>query len=453
MTADVLSPEAPFLVGYDRLRESLARVGPEWVEGLRAENRERFARLGLPDALDEAWRFTSLKPLRKTVFPAVAEPNGLPAAPPDLVTGDTSCARLVFVNGVFAQELSRSGKESCPEALTLDRALRDRRELIENRLAGLADTTRHRFAALNTAFLREGAVVRIPAGTWAGVVQLAFLSVPGTTPRATYPRVLVILEDGAEAVLVEEYLGSEHGSEGGAATFAAPVTEVHLGRNAGLQHLRLVRESAEGMHVGLLAVRQDRDSRFTSHAFALGGKLLRLDLDVVLAGEGAEATLNGLYLCRGKEHADHHTRVDHVAAQTRSRELYKGVLSGRSTAVFNGRVVIRPHARKVDAGQVNRNLLLSDTALVNTNPELEILNDDVKAQHGATVGQLEDDHLFYLRSRGIPEAESRRLLIDAFLGEMLDRVSPATIQENLRAEVERHSQGTGFPGTEAELPG
>jgi Fe-S cluster assembly protein SufD len=163
--------------------------------------------------------------------------------------------------------------------------------------------------------------------------------------------------------------------------------------------------------------------------------------------------LNGLYLCRGKEHADHHTRVDHVAAQTRSRELYKGVLAGKSTAVFNGRVVIRPHAHKVDAGQVNRNLLLSDSALVNTNPELEILNDDVKAQHGATVGQLEDDHLFYLRSRGIPEEESRRLLIDAFMGEMLDRVSPATIQENLRAEVARHSPSTGQPGTDAELPG
>jgi Fe-S cluster assembly protein SufD len=453
MTAEVLTRETPFLEGYDRLRETLARLGPEWVEGLRAANRERFARLGLPAADDEAWRFTSLKPLHKTRFPAVSETGVRSAALPDLVSGDTSCARLVFVNGVFAPDLSRSGKESCPEALTLDRALRDRREMIENRLAGLADTTRHRFAALNTAFLREGAVVRIPAGTWAGVVQLAFLSVTGSAPRATYPRVLVILEDGAEAVLVEEYLGSEDGPEVGSATFAAPVTEVYLGRNAGLQHLRLVRESALGIHLGLLAVRQDRDSRYTSHAFALGGRLLRLDLDLALAGDGAEATLNGLYLCRGKEHVDHHTRVDHVAPHTRSRELYKGVLSGKSSAVFNGRVVIRPHAQKVDAGQVNRNLLLSDTALVNTNPELEILADDVKAQHGATVGQIEDDHLFYLRSRGIPEDESRRLLIDAFVGEMIDRVSPASVQERLRAELTRRSESSPEPWDGAGLPG
>jgi len=244
---------------------------------------------------------------------------------------------------------------------------------------------------------------------------------------ATYPRLLILLEDGAQAVVIEDYVGADG--------FLCPVTEVHLGQNASLKHVRLDRSGQNAVHLGLVAVRQERDSRYVSEVVALGSRLSRLDLDVALGGEGGDCGLNGLYLPVANQHVDHHTRVSHEAPHTTSRELYKGVLGGKASAVFNGRIVIREGAVGVDAGQTNNNLLLSDQALVNTNPELEIFADDVKAQHGATIGQIEEEPMFYLRSRGIEEHEARRILIEGFAGSMIEKVGIEAIETLLKDEL------------------
>ena len=234
----------------------------------------------------------------------------------------------------------------------------------------------------------------------------------------THPRVWISVGEGSAVTVVEEYLG-----EGETASFTNAVTEIETGENARVEHIRLQREGSSGFHIGSLSARLARNAHLISHSLSTGGKLVRIDIDAVLAEEGAETTLNGLYLPTARQHVDHHTHVDHAAPHTSSRQVYKGVLGGKSRGVFNGRVVIRSGAQKVEAAQANHNLLLSREALVNTNPELEIFADDVKAQHGATIGQIEEEHLFYLRSRGLTAAEARRLMIFAFANEMLDRHS------------------------------
>jgi Fe-S cluster assembly protein SufD len=283
------------------------------------------------------------------------------------------------------------------------------------------------FTALNAAFLGDGVVVKVAAGRVPDrPILLVFVSAPGNGAPRVHPRVVVLVGDGAEAVVMEEYVSLGDGD-----TFTNPVTEIDLGANASLDHYRVQRESERAMHFGETAVRQGRDSRFTGYSLSLGGRLVRQDIGVTLAGEGSECTLNGLYVLAGSQHADHHTRVDHAASHTTSRELYKGVLDGKATGVFNGWVRIREGVAKIDAAQTNNNLLLSGEALVNTNPELEIFSDDVKATHGATVGQIEDEELFYLRSRGIDHETARHILIQGFAGEMLDRIRVAPLREAL----------------------
>jgi Fe-S cluster assembly protein SufD len=401
---------------------ALPEVAPAWANRLRRENRERFVRAGFPAADDEAWRFTPLRTLRDANFSLASD--GTPDVPEAFPGMDLP--RFEIRNGRFASPpVSRSGLD----VRSLASVLREDPGSIESHLGALADTARHPFAALNTAYLQDGGVVRVAAGARAGV----HLTLAGPGSRAVYPRLVVLVADGAEVVLVEDYVGG-----GG---FTGSVNEVVLGRGASLRHIRLDRSGEANVHLGLLAVRQERDSRYTSHVVALGGKLSRLDLDVVLVGEGAECVLNGLYLPMGKQHMDHHTWVSHDAPHTTSRELYKGVLAGKSSAVFNGRIVIREGAAGVDAGQTNRNLLLSAQALVNTNPELEIFADDVKAQHGATIGQLEEEPLFYLRSRGLDDRTARELLIEAFAGEMIGKVGLEPVERMLRAELAGRFQG------------
>jgi Fe-S cluster assembly protein SufD len=333
---------------------------------------------------------------------------------------------MVFVNGRFVPALSSTGaRGKDPDVLSLLDAAGD--DAAEQHLGRVVDLERHRFSALNTAFVTDGACVRVPS-RWSGdhPIHLMFVSTSHSTPWLSSPRVLVIVEDGAAVTILEEYVGPDD-----TVYFTNSVTELVLGKNASAEHVRLQREGTDAFHIGSVSARLSRDSRFTSHAVSLGGGLSRTDVDAVLEGEGAECAFFGLYLPTGRQHVDHHTHVDHAAPHTVSRELYEGVLDDKATAVFNGRVLIRPEAQKVDASQSNNNLLLSNDALVNTNPELEIFADDVKAQHGATIGQIEEEHLFYLRSRGIDEEAARRILIFGFAGKMIDRIPTEAVREGL----------------------
>jgi Fe-S cluster assembly protein SufD len=257
-----------------------------------------------------------------------------------------------------------------------------------------------------------------------------YFAAGGASPCTIHPRTTVVAERGASATLVEHFAG-----DGSAPTLTNAVTNVYLEENSQLEHVKIQREAAESFHVKRVAVRQDRASRYRSLSVAFGARLSRTEISVELAGEGAECDLNGLYLMDGDRHADHHTIIDHAVPHTTSRELYKGVLDGRSRGVFTGRVLVRRDAQQVSADQTNRNLILNEGAVADTRPQLEIYADDVRCSHGATVGRLDDEALFYLRQRGLDSNEARRLLTYAFASDVVNAVGAKEVRERLDADV------------------
>jgi len=310
-------------------------------------------------------------------------------------------------------------------------------EAAAGQLARIAPFDQHAFVALNTAFLDDGAYLKLPAGAIVPQpIHVLFITTSAAGRPVTHPRVLIVLEPNSQASVVETYAGDPD-----AAYFTNAVTEIVLGENAVLHHCKVQHESAAAYHIGSMQVRAGRSSTCASHSISLGGALVRNDIVAVLNGEGAECTLNGLYLADGQRLVDNHTTIDHAQPHCASREVYKGILADRARGVFNGKIVVRPDAQKTDAKQTNRALLLSADALINTKPQLEIFANDVKCTHGAAVGQLDDEAVFYLRSRGLGEAAARQLLIHAFAAEVLDRLSiepiRARVEETLRRAVAR----------------
>jgi Fe-S cluster assembly protein SufD len=333
-------------------------------------------------------------------------------------------ARLVFVNGIFAPELSSLAE--LPAGVTagsLAAELAARPRDIEPHLGRLADFEPQPFVALNLAFVLDGAYVRVARGTVLDrPLHLLFVSSAPGEPTVSFPRNLIVAEAGSQVAIVESYVGT-----GREVYFTNAVTEVQIGDDAVVDHVKLQGESDKAFHVANLQVEQGRASQFVSHSFSLGGGLVRNDLGTVFGAEGGECTLNGLYMVGGRQHVDNHTSIDHAKPHCTSRELYKGVLDGKSKAVFNGKIVVRPDAQKTNARQTNKNLILSDDTGVNSKPQLEIFANDVKCAHGATVGQVDKDALFYMRSRGLALGAARNLLTYAFASEILEeiRVKPA----------------------------
>ncbi len=370
-------------------------AGPEWLRAERQRAADLLRRDGLPSKKTEAWRFTPVRGLVDGEFERDDEPvSGLASPPPDGVT-------------------VRSIRE----------VVDTQPELLEGRL-NLAGAPTH-FAALNTALFADGLWIDVPQGL-AVETPLELRHQPRSSSGAgvAYPRVLVTLGANAELTLVEAYAGRETGQ------LLNSVVEVDLARNASLSHVR-VHENA-GLQVGRVDVRQAADSRYRSTVVTLGGALLRFDVRCLLRGRGAECQLDGAYLVEGEDHVDHHTVVEHQAPHCRSEQTYRGIASGKGTAVFDGIVVVHRDAQKTEAHQENRNLLLSDTATVHTKPHLEIDADDVVCSHGATVGSLDADQLFYLRARGIPEDLARAMLTYAFLESIVDRVGHEPARERMR---------------------
>ena len=291
---------------------------------------------------------------------------------------------------------------------------------------------------MNTAFIQDGAVVYLPQrAVVPEPIHLLFISQPAGEPVVSHPRILIVAGDDSQATVVETYVGS-----GAGAYFTNAVTEIVLGANADIAHYKLQRESEQAFHVATTEARQGAGSRLRSYAVSLGGALVRSDINTLLDAEGCECSLDGLYMLAGTQHVDHHTSIDHRRPRCTSRELYKGVLDGKSSGVFNGKVYVRPHAQQSDAGQVNKNLLLSDDATIDTKPQLEIFANDVKCSHGATIGRLDDEALFYLRSRGIDAAAARSLLIAAFANELIGRMPAAPVRAQLERLVWSRFHGT-----------
>ena len=404
---------------------------PQWLLPLRNAGIATFTELGFPTLHNEDWRFTNVAPIAALPFlpaPTVAvngaESKVLNAA---LFAQLPGC-RLVFVNGFFAPKLSRL--QTLPagaKAESLSAALAKDAALVEKHFGKYARTADNAFAALNQAFFADGAFISIPDGVEIPEpIQLVYIASAKQNGETIQPRNLIIAGANSKATIVESYL-----STGAAASLTNAVTEMVAGENARIEHVKLQDEAAAAFHIATIAGEFGRASNVNVHSFALGAKLSRNNIRVKLAGEGLECILNGLYLTRGEQLADHHMIVEHAQPQCASHEYFNGILDDKSKGVFHGRIYVHPIAQKTDAKQTNKNLLLSDDATADTKPQLEIYADDVKCTHGATIGQLNSESIFYLRARGIPEATARRMLIHAFAGEIVERIKCAPVREEL----------------------
>jgi len=409
-----------------------AGPGPDWVRAFRQSALRRFETLGLPGPRDEKWRTTSVAAIGATEFVPAARPDATRVEErlPAVARLDLGGPRLVFVDGHPIPELSDHGE--LPDGIwvgSLAEALATIPERVRPLLTRRDPAELEAFDALNAALAADGAVVLADAGSDAGAaVHLVFVSSGDRGATASHPRTIVAAERQARLQVVETHAG-----QNGEVYFTNAVTDVLAADGAHIDHCRLQLEGPAAYHVSNLHTRQGRDSRIELHNLNLGGRLVRHDVVSVLDGEGADCRLNGLYVTGEQQHVDNHTVLDHARPHGSSRELYKGILGGKSRAVFNGRIIVRPDAQKTDAKQSNPNLILSTGALAHTRPQLEIYADDVKCTHGATVGRLDDEALFYLRSRGLSASEARNLMIVSFAGEVVERLKlPA-----LRDEVER----------------
>ena len=404
-----------------------------WVDARRAAALERANALSVPTTRDEEWRFTDLTPLtRLPVQPAVA-PLPVTAAQ---IAGHflpEAAARLVFVDGIPAPQLGAAGPlPAGVSVLPLCAALSSHAGLIEAHLAKLtgdAQAGNDLFVSLNTAFLNHGVFIHLARGAVLKA-PLHLLFVAAGQNVAAHPRVLVVAESAAEGCVIEDYVAL-----GDAAGFTNAVTEIAVAANAAVRHIKLQRESAKAFHIGNCAVTLGRDARFASHAVALGARLSRNNLAIVQQGEGIEVAIDGLALIGARQLADTHTLIDHLKPRGRCEQVHKTIVAGGAHAVFNGKVFVREGAQLTDSSQQSRNLLLSDKARVDTKPQLEIFADDVKCAHGAAVGQLDPEHLFYLKSRGLSERAARNLLTYAFGAEIIDRIPVPTLVATLEKLV------------------
>jgi Fe-S cluster assembly protein SufD len=408
---------------------------PPWLKALRAEALERVGALTPPSTHDEAWRFTPISALTRQWFVPLRQPSALQSGDIAHLLIEEASTRLVFVDGVHAPQLSSIDAEAALVVSTLLSTAPAQDGVIAEHLGRHAAFQDAFFAALSTAYLNNAAVLIVPRNTaLVAPVHLLFIS---TQPDvASHPRVLLVAEAGSAVTLIEDYVALHPD-----AYLSNPVVEVALGANAQVEHVRLQRESEQAFHMASCAVKLGAASRYHSVSVAMGAQISRLDLQVVLAAEGAECALDGLTLIGGEQLADTHSFIDHAKPHGSSRQLHKCIVGANAHAVFNGRVMVRPGAQKTDSAQSSRNLLLSPKAVVDTQPQLQIFADDVKCTHGATVGQLDSEEVFYLQSRGLPETVARNLLTYAFGAEIINRIPVASLRRQLEQTVLEQTTG------------
>ena len=433
-----------YFEAYEQLRAEGLDREPVWLGQLREDGWARFSAEGFPSTHEEDWRFTNLAALAKTPFRRAAK--GEAAASPAQLAAyrlPGAACQLVFVNGHFAPQLSDLG--NLPEGLlvcSLAKAIDCGREGcapegIEQHLGRYADMGRDVFTALNTALWEDGAYLRIHRGVaLEQPIHLLYVSAGAGAEIATHPRTLIIAEDASQAAIVEDYV-----SLGDEAAFSNAVTELAAGQNAIVSHFLVERENLASFNVSTLRIEQSRSAQVDSHSILLGGGLVRNNVHPVLNGEGAECLINGLFIGASRQrgaggqhsasgqHIDNFMFVEHARPNCNSRQFYNGILADHARGVFHGRIVVHKDAQKTDAKQTNRNLLLSDDARIDTKPQLEIYADNVKCTHGATIGQIDEAQLFYLRSRGFAQADARNLLLYAFAAECLDRMKNSAARD------------------------
>jgi Fe-S cluster assembly protein SufD len=425
-----------YSTAFARLGSSLESGGSARLEAVRQRASERFAELGFPTTRHEEWRFTNVAPIARAQLAVAVEAPSVTAADIERYHY-ADCNQLVLVNGRLAPE--HTNLQDLPEGVvvsSLAEAWQSHPELVEAHLGRYAKFEDHAFVALNTALHADGVFVYVPKGVVVETpINLILVGAPQemgqAEPVAFFPRLLFIAEESSQVTIFEQHVtvSPKTGDEGTYLT--CPVLEVVAGANTTIDHYKLQRETLAAFHMSTLQVKQHRDSNFSSHCLSWGGSIVRNDVNATLDGENCTSILNGLYMVEGKQVVDNHMRVEHNMPNCYSHELYKGILEGKSRGVFTGLIYVKEDAQKTDAVQANRNLLLSNEALCNSQPQLEILADDVRCTHGSTVGQLDKLAIFYLRSRGIGEEAARSLLTYAFAADIVTRVKLPQVRRDL----------------------
>lgn len=434
-----------FLAEFERLSLLEPRDAPLWLRAIRKSGIAHFAEAGFPTLQNEEWKYTNLDVLRDRQFKTAVKDPALESQAAVLELEPWFNAipvRLVFVNGHYAPGLSH-----CPETAgglkvsSLRQAVQDQARVLEHHLARYARPSGQPFVALNTAFFQDGAVIHAEKNVNdPRPVHLIYIATRADSGTAFHTRNLIVAEAGSRLAVVETHISAGTGQY-----YTNSVSEIFLGENATVEHLKIQQESPGACHMATVQAHQEANSHFTSHSIALGGRLARNDIRAVFNGPGAECLMNGLYIASGHQVIDHHTVIDHAKPHCSSHEHYQGIMAGSARGVFNGKILVRKDAQKTDAKQTNRNLLLSENAVIDTKPQLEIFADDVKCTHGATVGQLSGEALFYLRARGIGLEDARRMLIQAFASQVLGRIAISGIAPLLEKTVLERIGGIALP--------
>jgi Fe-S cluster assembly protein SufD len=418
-----------FLAEHGRFIQLRGAAAPPWLRELRERGAERFGRLGFPTVRQEEWRFTNVAPIADTAFRLAekAPTNAVDCI--SRVAIPNAAARIVVLNGRFSPELSEV-RALPPGAVAGGLADAIAKGAPEVAHLGQLAWEHAPFTALNTAFLDDGAFVLIPPrSVLDGPIQIIVVN-GGAGKTMAHPRTLIVAGSGSEARVAQTFVGAPGDSH-----FTNVVTEVSVGDGAVLDFYTDQRETDVAYHIAAVHAHVERSATFRTRTITLGGKLLRNDTVAVLDGEGAHCTVDGCYLVDGDRLVDNHTTIDHASPNCTSHELYKGILDGRAKAIFNGRIIVRLDAQKTDSKQTNRALLLSDEATINSNPQLEIFADDVKCTHGAAIGQLDEEALFYLQARGLTRRDARDLLIHAYAGEVLEGIAIEHLKNQLLREL------------------
>ncbi len=434
MTEAVLETKKNAAMKLAGLARREANGEPDWLLDLRGKALDQFQVKGLPDRKVEAWRDTDLGRLKAMDFQSSTRESDFGGVErlEDLRFASLDCPRLVFVNGRFSTELSSDADSLGGVTLGGIAKQADANGSVRAHLGELSKWQDNAFDALNLAMFEDGALIEVQGGIEVEKpIHVVFVNLSNgqNGPFVVNPRVLVVAGESSKVSIIESHLGSGEGSY-----FSNAVTEIVTGDNATVDHYKVQLELESAVHISSLGSVQERDSNLRTTVITLGGGLVRNEINSVFAGEGGWSELNGLYLVDEDHHVDNFTRIGHEKAHCDSREMYRGILADSARAVFRGRIVVSEGAQQTDSKQTNNNLLLSDRALVNTKPQLEIYADDVKCTHGATVGQLDDDAVFYLQTRGISKEDARVMLIYAFAGEVVNRVGV----ERLREELDSH---------------
>ncbi len=431
-----MTTSVPFIENYGDLRAGLPGADLPWLDALRGTGLDRYEALGLPTPKVEDWKYTNLRSLTAQSFSLASADRPVTVDDVPALDFEGDIHRVALVNGMVNAELS--GLDTLPDGLTilpLDQAIAGDPGIVEAHVGHVAALGRKPFVALNTAYLGTGLVIRVSAGTTIEApIHLAFIGAAGDDHLVWHPRLLIVVEDGASATLVETHSGS-------GAYFSNGVSEVCIGNDGSLNHLKIQNEGPQAFHIAAIEARIGARASYESFILSTGASLSRNQIGVLFAEEEARCRINGAYLMRDNQHVDTTSIIDHAVPNCKSNQVFKGVLDDKSRAVFQGKVIVRKDAQHTDGHQLNKTLLLSDRAEIDAKPELEIYADDVTCGHGATAGEIDENALFYLRSRGIDKETARSMLIDAFIDEALQEISREDLRDTFRHVVAAWQKG------------